>query len=148
MAQAEDDQLKRPNVNRPGFLQHVETASLKDSEAESTPEPAAEFQQADMLADTSPAPAAEPANRAAPEPTPAPPIAAPAASFVTRLTPPPLGAGDPYSDRPAPGAVAAARRDRDDAEPLLATRWIVVMLLVGLAAGAVIGAMFGMSLFP
>ncbi len=148
MAQAKDDQLKRRNVNRPSFLEHVETASLKDSEAGSDPEPAAEFQQADMLADPLPAPVAEPVTRAAPEPTPAPTATAPAASFVTQLTPPPLGVGDPYGERPAPGAVAAARRDRDDAEPLLATRWIVVMLIVGLAAGAVIGAMAGMSLLP
>jgi hypothetical protein len=138
MAQAQDDQLKRRNVNRPGFLEHVETASLKDAEA--VAEPADEFQQAEMLADASPAPAR---GRA-----PATPTTAPTASFVTRLTPPPLGAGDPFGERPAPGAVAAARRDRDAAEPLLATRWIVVMLLVGLAAGAVIGAMAGMSLFP
>ncbi|MDP6349845.1 MAG: hypothetical protein QF719_02615 [Chloroflexota bacterium] len=145
MAQAQDDQLKRRNVNRPGFLEHVETASLKD--AEDATEPATEFQQADTLTDPPPALAAEPVAPATPEPAPAT-TASPTASFVTRLTPPPLSAGEPFSERPAPGTVAADQRNRDDAEPLLSTRWIVVMLLVGLAAGAIIGAMAGMSLFP
>ena len=71
-----------------------------------------------------------------------------AGGIVTRLTPPPLMSGELLTD---PGAFTARQKSRDareGAEPLLATRYIVLMLLVGVGMGVMIGTMVAMSLFP
>lgn len=68
--------------------------------------------------------------------------------IVTRLTPPPLMSGDLLTD---PGAMTARHKSRiarERAGPLLETRYIVLMLVLGIAVGAIIGTMVAMSLFP
>ena len=71
-----------------------------------------------------------------------------AGGIVTRLTPPPLMSGDLLTD---PGAMTARQKSRiarERAGPLLETRYIVLMLVLGIAVGAIIGTMVAMSLFP
>ena len=176
MAAEDEDQLKRRNVRGPGFLEHVETSSLKDSDPASAPE----FRQAELL-DAAGPPAEAVKAAAAPEVSDGPPVKnlpetppaievsetppsakselrsppPPAASetplaggIVTRLAPPSMGTRNSRSGQARQPANRVDRRDRDEAEPLLATRWIVLMLIVGLVTGAIIGFMVGMSLFP
>jgi hypothetical protein len=71
-----------------------------------------------------------------------------AGGLITRLIPPPLMSGDLLTDPEALTARQKSRIARERAGPLLETRYIVLMLVLGIAVGAVVGTMVAMSLFP
>ena len=124
MEQADGDKMDRKTGSAPGFLRHVEAAELKD--VEETPASAGET-------------AAEAAAEAAPRL---------AGGIVTRLTPPPPMSGDLLADATALTARQKSRVARERAGSLPATRYIALMLIVGIVVGAAIGTMVAMSLFP
>ncbi len=120
MEQADGDKMDRKTGSAPGFLRHVEAAELKDVEE-------------------TPASAGETAAEAAPRL---------AGGIVTRLTPPPPMSGDLLADATALTARQKSRVARERAGSLPATRYIALMLIVGIVVGAAIGTMVAMSLFP
>ena len=168
MEQADSEKMDRKTGPAPGFLRHVEAAELKDVEEK----PAAEFQQGELLGrggagGESEARAETPKAAVTPErvePAESPPRASEipekasvkpvtsgaglAGGLITRLIPPPLMSGDLLTDPEALTARQKSRIARERAGPLLETRYIVLMLVLGIAVGAVVGTMVAMSLFP
>ncbi len=156
MDQVDGETMDRKTGSGPGFLRDVEAAELKDVEEK----PAVDFQQVELLGrGGAGGESGARAERVEPEEKPpsaseitekasVTPGAGLAGGIVTRLTPPPLMSGDLLTDPEAFTARQKSRMAREDAGPLLATQYIVLMLVVGIAVGATIGMMVAMSLFP
>ncbi len=153
MEQADSEKMDRKSGSAPRFLRRVEAAELKDVEES----PAPELQQVEVLGrggaggESEARAKRQEKESVVPETAPKAavmPGAGLAAGIVTRLTPSPLMSDDLLTDPEALTARQKSRIVRERAGPLLETRYIVLMLVLGIAVGAVIGTMVAMSLFP